>query len=165
MIPPRRAFPRAFTLVEVLLVLALLALIVSIMLPAGGALLRDARETSFEGTVLAAVQDARREAVLTGREVELRHETATRTLVWSDGRRTRQVPLPGPAAAVEFLRPRGGAVLLGGRLVETDPVARLRFYPDGTCDAVRLQLRPAGADPRVIPLDPWTCTPVPGPAT
>ena len=37
--------------------------------------------------------------------------------------------------------PEGDTVLIGGRLVETREIPAVRFYPDGTCDRFRAQLR------------------------
>jgi hypothetical protein len=41
-----------------------------------------------------------------------------------------------------------------------EPLARLRFYPDGTCDRVRLDIR-RNEDRRLVPIDPLTCAPLP----
>jgi hypothetical protein len=39
-------------------------------------------------------------------------------------------------------------------------LTRLRFYPDGTCDRVRLEVRRNEAR-RLTPIDPLTCAPLP----
>lgn len=149
-----------FTLVEVILVLALLVLIISVLLPAAGTMLRGSRGETAEETVLAVLQDARRQAVLSGREVALHYEPAEHALVWTDGVQEDRRVFEEGNMTVEFLRPGAGAVLLGGQLVETEPVDGMRFYADGSCDLIRLQLRAAEAAPRVIPIDPWTCAPM-----
>jgi len=41
-----------------------------------------------------------------------------------------------------------------------EALARLRFYPDGTCDRVRLDIR-RNEDRRLVPIDPLTCAPLP----
>lgn len=151
---------RAFTLVEILVVLALLALVVSALLPATGAWLRGAGGETAEDTALDTMQEIRRQAVLSGRTVTLRFDALRGALVWTDGIRTSRRALTGPVVTVDFLRPGGGAILLGGQLVETSPVREMNFYPDGTCDGIRVQLRPADGTPRVTPIDPWTCAPV-----
>src|SRR5882757_4199684 len=159
-IPSLRSRVAAFTLVEVILVLALLVLIIAVLLPAAGSLLRGAHGETAEETALAVLQDARRQAVLSGREVALRYAPAEHALVWTDGEHDGRRVFEDAAVAVEFLRPSAGAILLGGQLVETDPVDEMTFYADGSCDMIRLQLRAADAAPRVIPIDPWTCAPV-----
>jgi len=160
---PRRSLGEGgFTLVEVVLVLALLALVISVLLPAAGALLRGVPGETPEETVLEAVQDARRQAVLSGREVTLRYEPAPPALAWTDGVQQGDRAFGVGRVLVEFLRPGAGVILLGGQLVGTDPVAEMKFYTDGTCDQLHVQVRAADAAPRVIPLDPWTCAPVLG---
>lgn len=155
----------AFTLVEVILVLALLVLIVAVLLPAGGALWRGAQGETAEETMLSVLQDARRQAVIFGREVVLRYEPAEHALVWTDGVQVSRRVFAKENLKVEFLRPGAEAILLGGQLVRTDPVGEMLFYADGTCDLIHLQLRATDAVPRVIPIDPWTCAPVLSPAT
>ncbi len=51
------------------------------------------------------------------------------------------------------------AVLVGGRQVETSLLPAMRFYPDGTCDPVRLQLRLPVGVVRLMAIDPGTCAP------
>jgi hypothetical protein len=64
------------------------------------------------------------------------------------------------SVAVKILAPETiGAILLGGVASEA-PLARMRFYPDGTCDRVRLDIR-RNDDRRVVPIDPLTCAPLP----
>lgn len=148
---------RAFTLVEVLLVLALLALVIAVLLPATGSLFRGARGESAEDTLARVMQEARREAVLTGREVILRFDREAGRLRWTGGETPRAVE---PGTIIEFLRPRDGpTVLVGGRLLETETVNVVTLHPDGTCDPVRIQFRRSGMEPRVVRIDPWTCAP------
>jgi general secretion pathway protein H len=153
---PRR--DAGFTLVEVLLVLALVALIGMVLLPAAGGLMPKSGG-GWEDNLAESLQAVRREAVVRGRELTLRYDAESRCLVWAGG---TSKPL-GPAdakLAVDFLRTGStSAVLIGGQLVETTVVPVLRFYPDGTCDPVRVQLRAANAVPRVLTIDPWTCAP------
>ena len=62
--------------------------------------------------------------------------------------------------SVKILAPETiGAILLGG-VASEEPLARLRFYPDGTCDRVRLDIR-RNEDRRLVPIDPLTCAPLP----
>ena len=147
-----------FTLVEVLLVLALLALIGMVLLPAAGGLMPKAGG-GWDDNVAEAFQLVRREAVVSGRELTMRFDPETRRFVWSGG---TSEPLGSDDAklSVDFLRSTGtSAVLIGGQLVETTVIPVLRFYPDGTCDPVRIQLRATGSPPRVLSVDPWTCAP------
>jgi hypothetical protein len=147
--------------VELVLVLALFILFIAVLIPAAGALFRGAQHEAPEETALEVLQDARRLAVLNGHEVRLVFEPETHRFVWTDGTQEEHRAVADAGLAVDFLRPReGAAILLGGQLVETNPVRQLEFYADGTCDPVRLQLRGTDTAPRVVPIDPWTCAPV-----
>lgn len=157
--PRSRPAARAFTLIEILLVLAVMALVGAVLLPAAGALFRKGRQVSPADTVAEVLQEARREAVLSGRTVNLRFEKEAQRFAW-DGATGGSRALEAPGVTVEFLRPAiTGAVLIGGRVIETNTVESLSFYPDGTCDPVRIQLRPAQGEAQVISVDPWTCAP------
>ncbi len=159
LIPPRQwRAAGGFTLVEVLLVLALLALGGMILIPAAGGILGGRRAASPEDTLTSVLQQARRDAVLTGREISLRFDGEAQQFVW-EGANVR-LGGTGPQVKLDFLRANSGsAVLIGGRLVETTTVPAVRFYPDGTCDPVRVQLRAGDGAARVIVIDPWTCAP------
>lgn len=148
-----------FTLIEILLVLALMALVGAVLVPAAGMLFQQGRKVSPADAVAEVLQEVRREAVLTGRTVSLRFDRGTQQFAW-DGASGGSRALEGPKLAVDFLRPAiTGAVLIGGRVIETNTVESLTFYPDGTCDPVRIQLRPAEGDAQVLSIDPWTCAP------
>lgn len=147
-----RRGPAAFTLVEILVVLALIGLISALVIGAGEPLLRASTWEDAENSALSAIAAARHEAVLTGREIELRLDAKARALDWGAGRKVivgdDQLSLLPPV--------RTGAMLLGGQLVE-EPIALVRFYADGTCDAFRLEITRDG-NRHVMAVDPWTCT-------
>jgi prepilin-type N-terminal cleavage/methylation domain-containing protein len=148
----------AFTLVEILLALALLALVGAVLLPSAGGLLRPHDAGRPDDVIAEVLQEVRREAVLTGREVALRFDAGTQRFAW-DGSQ-RPLSRKGSKVTVDFLRPSvTTAVLIGGRMVETDTVPVLRFFPDGTCDPVRVQWRVAGGAGQIMAIDPWTCAP------
>lgn len=160
--PPSKRSRRAFTLVEVLLVLALMALVGAVLLPAAGALLRDAGTDNPDDLVAMVLQAARRDAVISGRAVALRFDVRERRFVWSagddgaaeGGRRTDAV------RRVVFLGAgREGSVLVRGRLVETGARPGMQFFPDGTCEATRLRIEPSSGAARTVAVDPWTCAP------
>jgi Tfp pilus assembly protein FimT len=142
-------------LVDLIAVLALVAL-VGALLVGGGDLLRAATRSDAEETALTAIARARHEAVLGGRIVELRQDAKERRLDWGTG----QLPWGG-ADDVRLLPPAmASAVIVGGRLQEA-PLARVRFYPDGTCDPFRLEIARAGETTRrVVAIDPWTAVPL-----
>lgn len=155
----RRDSRAGLTLVEVLLVLALVALIGMVLLPAAGGLMPRSGGGGWEDNVAESLQKARREAVVRGRELTMRFDAESRSLAWEGG---SSAPLGTGETklAVDFLRSTGSSsVLIGGQLVDTTVIPVLRFYPDGTCDPVRIQLRANGSVPRVLTIDPWTCAP------
>ena len=150
---------RGFTLVESLLVLALLLLGAMVLLPAAGSVFRRARLGNPEEEVALILQQVRREAVLRGREVVMQFDARKQRFVWDESAGAG-LAAEGARLEVGFLRPGpGSAVLLGGRRVETSLLPAMKFFPDGTCDPVRLQLRVAEGAPRILTIDPWTCAP------
>ena len=141
-----------FTLLEIVVVLALIALVSALLIGGSGALLRSVGREDVENTALSAMAGARHGAVLAGRTLELRVDDKTRVLDWGVGR----VTLAGEDT-VRLLPPlKISSVLIGGRLQE-EPVARVRFYADGTCDPFRLEIV-RGPTSHLLLIDPWTCT-------
>lgn len=141
-----------FTLLEIVVVLALIALVSALLIGGSGALLRSVGREDVENTALSAMASARHGAVLAGRTLELRVDDKTRVLDWGVG----HVTLAGEDT-VRLLPPlKISSVLIGGRLQE-EPVARVRFYADGTCDPFRLEIV-RGPTSHLLLIDPWTCT-------
>ena len=152
-----------FTLVEILLALAVVALVAALVLPGINELLRTIDNAEPDQILWDAVTAAREQALTTNRPVWLRFDREKKLLGWTDGTAARTKSWPA-AATLEFLRPATGTtVLVGGRLVETESVATVRFYPDGTCDRFRAQIRTGSATARIFAVDPWTCAPLIGP--
>lgn len=145
-----------FTLLEILLVLVLFGLVAALLV-GGGSRLQASLDQDTETAALNAIAAARHAAVLGGRTLELTLDEEKRRLDWG----AAGVDLPGDDA-IRLLPPvTTSAVLIGGRRQEA-PLARVRFYPDGTCDPFRLEVVPAGPgrESRIVVLDPWTCTPL-----
>lgn len=167
-----------FTLLEVLLTLALIGLLAAVFIGGSTHLLTDKPQTPQE-VFWKAVQESRKRALTLEREVRLRFDGERKQFLILDGFATSQlaadgftleeVPLkvlPVPEAAgtdlsVDFLAAtRGGnAILVGGVLLESSPIPHVTFYPDGTCTAFRAQfVRNGVAD--ILGIDQWTCAPV-----
>jgi len=90
--------------------------------------------------------------VLAGRTLEFTYDEKTRVLRWGEG----QAALAGEGG-VRLLPPaKTSSILVGGQLVEA-PLARVRFYADGTCDPFRLEVV-RGPTSQILSIDPWTCT-------
>ena len=153
----RAAGARGFTLIEILLVLALLALFATLFIPGVNSMLRDLDARGPDQLLSEAILSAREEALSSGRVVDLRYDVESRRLVWNNGA-ARGEPLPLGASLELLPMEVGGSILLGGELTEAqEPLRRVRFFPDGTCDAFRVRLRQPDIPPQLFVIDPWTC--------
>jgi general secretion pathway protein H len=153
---------RGFTLIELLLTLALIGLLSWIFVGGSTALFSDQGQTPDE-QFWKACGAARKEALEEQKSVLLTYDSKQRAFILNDGTAQRQIRLAGnddieidlhPAASVG-----SSSVLIGGTLVETEPLAAATFYSDGTCTPFRAQLRlKSGA--HMLTVDPWTCAPM-----
>jgi len=145
----------AYSLVEVLLALAVLVLLGMVILPGVGSILRQANQRDGLEALTQAVEMARSRAIESGRTVRLSHDAPARSLVVS-GNAPSRVPLPAGLELELLPSTASGFVLLGGMLTEVGGVGHARFFPDGTCDPFRVRLRPERFAPRLLAVDPWT---------
>lgn len=149
---------QAFTLLEVLLAIALLGLLAALFITGGNDLFR-ARERTVVDVFWQAVQAARLQAVQEDGTVLLRYVEKDRQLVWSSAGGTHELGWPGKN--LEFLPvEQNDTVLLGGQLVGTGRLAVVRFHADGGVDRFRAQLTDAAGQVTRLDLDPWTCAPI-----
>ena len=154
-----------FTLIEVLLAIALVGLLSWIFVGASNALFAD-KGLSPDEQFWAACAAARKEALEERRSVLLTVETKdpkARAYVLNDGASKVMRPLSGPADLVVDFHPvqsdSSSSSLIGGTLVETQPLAAATFYNDGTCTPFRAQVRTEGGA-HLLAVDPWTCAPI-----
>lgn len=159
--PPRQgAGEHAFTLIETILVLAVITLLGTLLLPGVNSILKTINQEEPDRLFWDAVNLAREQALTTDRIVTLRVDDNEKLLIWGDGTNARQQKLPA-GVGLKFLQPRqGSAILLGGMLLETEELSLVRFYPDGTCDRFRAQIIRGKTAPQIIAVDPWTCAPM-----
>jgi general secretion pathway protein H len=149
---------QGFTLLEILLVLALLALLGSVMVGGAVSLLKANEAKDPETALLKMMQAVRGEAVAAGAMIEIRQLPEDAGFLWGSAR-AEVLPL-SPGVKIRLIAPEfGRASLIGGQLEES-PVIRLRFYPDGSCDPVRVEIR-RGENRRTYAIDPWTAAPLP----
>jgi prepilin-type N-terminal cleavage/methylation domain-containing protein len=156
--PRHSAGRRAFSLIEVLLVLALFGLVGALFITGGSEMFR-ARERTMTDVFWEAVQAARLQAVQEDTTVVLRFDEKAKRILW--GATDESHGLDWPGRNLEFLPTESrDTILLGGQLVDTGGLATVRFFADGTTDRFRVQL--TGADGKVsrLELDPWTAAPV-----
>lgn len=147
--------PSGFTLIEIIVVLALIGMTGALVIGGSDTLIKSVSRDNAENLGLGAIASARQSAVLTGRIVELRNDEKARALDWGAGRAT----LVGENDELRLLPPKlVSSAIVGGRVRE-EPLARVRFYPDGTCDPFRLEIISGGNKAsRLVVIDPWTCT-------
>lgn len=149
-----------FTLIEILLVVALIGLVSWIFIGGSTAMMTD--KSSPDDQFWKATAAARKEALEEGQSVLMTFDPKARGFVLNDGSTTRTIPVTGADDLVIDFHPvqsdSSSSVLIGGTLVETEPLAAVTFYNDGTCTPFRVQLRASGAA-HILSVDPWTCAP------
>ena len=157
--PGTSGFRRGFTLIEIVLVLMLIALIGSVLIGGAASMLDESDEKDPEAALLTLLQTLRGQAVETGQMVELEQLPEDKGFLWgAEGVFTLPTREGGPR--VVLIKPEfGGASLIAGQM-EEHPITRMRFYPDGSCDPARVQVR-KGDTRRVFAIDPWTAAPLP----
>jgi len=156
--PRHSAGRRAFTLLEVILAIALLGLVASLFITGGSEMFR-ARQRTMADVFWEAVQAARLEAVQEDATVVLRFDEKSKRILWGSVDESHGLDWPG--RNLEFLPTESrDTILLGGQLVLTGRLATVRFHPDGTTDRFRVQLTDPDGKVSLIELDPWTAAPV-----
>ena len=152
-----------FTLLEVLVTIALIALLTGVLVVGTSRLLGDRLKTPDELFWLAAAA-ARKQALLQNQSVRLSLDAKSREFILtSSAAETRMPFVPTQLAEIEFLPPKSpstyAAILIAGELVETRTQPFVTFYGDGTCSPFRVQLK-GRTQTRVLEIDPWTCAPM-----
>lgn len=151
----------AFTLIEILLAVALLGLLSAAMVSVAGHL-ADGRPKSPQEVFWEATRVARRTALKTEAQVRLSYDAKAKAFVLDAKEGARNFPVPEVRdLTIDFLQAQstGGALLVGGQLVDTQTIPAVSFFPDGTCTPFRVQFRTNGPA-HIVAIDPWTCAPV-----
>jgi hypothetical protein len=104
------------------------------------------------------LQTVRGEAVSTDAVIEVRALPEDKGFSWGDS--GVEVLPEATGVRIRLVAAKADrASLIGGQL-EEEPIKRLHFYPDGSCDPVRVEVR-RGNVRRVYSIDPWTAAPLP----
>ena len=147
-----------YTLIEVLLTLALMAL-VSTVLISGTSQFFQARDDRPDDRFWQAVTAARQAALEQEQPVTLSYDQEAKSLQWKTLEASDSLTLP--VQSFRFLpETRDSTFLIGGVLTETSNLERVKFYPDGTCDAFRVEIVETENRREIIRIDPWTCAPI-----
>ena len=161
---PRIAGVRSgFTLLEVLVTIALIALLTGVLVVGTSRLLGDRPKTPDELFWLAAGA-ARKEALLNNQPIRLGFDSKSLEFILSSAATETRLPfVPKTTAELDFLPPKStgtaASILIAGELVETQTLPFVTFYGDGTCSPFRVQLKNRNST-RVLEIDPWTCAPM-----
>ena len=153
----------AFTILEVLLVIFLIALIGTIFVVNIDSLLRDQEEASVERAFWEASHKARMQALFLRRPVSLFFDEENTAFQLVSGETlietfpAKGTTQTGDPITVQFVQQRASneMILIRGRLVDTQPIGQVSYYPDGSCTNFWLELH-FGGETRQIRVDPWT---------
>ena len=152
-----------FTLLETLLVLGLISMLAAVLIGGSASLLKGTSREDPEDALLALLQTVRREAVAQGTTLILKtvadeEDPDVTNYTWGENKIERMPIMAG--VKVKIVGPAvNAAIILGGEM-EEQPLAQIKFYPDGTCDRFRLEINRNEAR-RVLPIDNLTCAPLP----
>jgi len=150
-----RNYRRGFTLIEILLVLALMTLLVSLFIAGVSDFFR-AQEKTMKDVFWESVQAARLQAVEGDRTVKMRYDEKKNFLHWGTGETAASVAWPGKS--VEFLPvDQRETVLIGGQLIERGGMLAVHFFADGTVENFKVQLVDNEGHPSQLEIDQWTC--------
>ena len=143
--------------------LGLISMLAAVLIGGSASLLKGTARDDPESALMALLQTVRRQAVEQAKVIELKPdieadgEDAILSYAWHNQKET--LPVSGDTR-VKIIAPEvKEAILLGGQMEER-ALTRIRFYPDGTCDRMRVEIIRNQAR-RVIPIDPLTCAPLP----
>lgn len=159
--PARRS---AFTLLEILLVLALIGSVTSLVVISIGSVARTTPADSLEGAFWAALREAREAAMRTRRVQEITFNVDGLMFQIEGGGivSTEAVSIDGASESDKFeaafmqVMPTNTFTLVRGRLVTEREIASMLVFPDGTCQPVTVEFRFPGGTRRLA-IDPWTC--------
>ncbi len=156
----RPAGRRAFTLVEILLTLAVMALLGTLLLPGVNSIMGSMAEREPAQVIWTTLNQVREQALLGNRPLRLTFSEDKTQLIWTDGQQRWTKELPLGCHGQLLPAQAGNQVLIGGQAIETKALSGVYFYADGACDAFRLQLRPKAGAPQILTVDPWTAAPM-----
>ncbi len=156
-----------FTLLEMLLAIALVAIAGSMFLVSVDSLGRSSPADEFEGAFWRAMAQARERALATRREVELGWDDESRSFVIGDSAGTSAVPVEAASEGADSAYSAtfseevaaNDFILVRGALVTRRPVPAVRVFPDGSCQSFAVEFS-LGEQKHLVVIDPWTGAPM-----
>jgi prepilin-type N-terminal cleavage/methylation domain-containing protein len=170
----KRSSRSAFTLLEILLAIALVALLAGALIAGSVSLLNDKpllpQEVFWQASHAARKTALQNAAVQGGHDVRLTFDDKQKAFIADDGVNPQTFPIAKPPAdlGVTFFPTSGstGSSPGGGSPEQSAPVPYVTFYGDGTCTPFDVQFR-SKASAQLLEIDPWTCAQIlkapPGP--
>lgn len=155
----RRGAVGGFTLLEILLVLAIIGLFSGIFIANMNLLFTFRDEKSTEEVFEEAVRQARFLSAKDKAPVQLLFDEELPGFRLKQGGEFIDFPVREREERYEvrFLqeRSRDSFILIQGQLVETEPIDRVVFFPDGSCTPFLVEFG-SGAEAFTVRIDPWT---------
>ncbi|HCR30598.1 MAG TPA: hypothetical protein DIV79_11325 [Opitutae bacterium] len=153
----------AFTLIELMLTMALIALLSSLFIWNIQSLLKQGELEALQNELWSAVEKAKQSAVFNRVPHRVRFDEKLQAfLVSADGEEVPfQVDTSGLGEGIEIevifklMLPRDGYRLIRGELVTHREIETITFFPDGTCTPFSVDLKIAEYESS-YQIDPWT---------
>ena len=152
-----------FSLVEILLVVALIGVMASVFVINFDTLIRQNEADSLEQAFWQASSEARNLALFERRPQDLRYDPENKAYTVGAGAKVKRYEVDTSSwkkdLETEVLFKQrlsdDSYRLVAGQLVTQREIPLVRFYPDGTCMPFVLEIK-AGDDLRSIEIDPWS---------
>jgi len=161
----RRRQRRGFTLIEMMLVLALIAVFATLFVINANSLGKQSAAQAVEAKFWEAVREARSDAIVDRDAQALRFDAKAVAFVVENARTGVQQTFPISREdwppdmelqiALKKRVDRSQFTLVAGQLVDLREIPEARFFPDGACVPFVAVFVIAGAE-RQIEIDPWT---------
>jgi prepilin-type N-terminal cleavage/methylation domain-containing protein len=157
------------TLIEMMLTIALIALLSSLFVWNINSLLKQGELEALQNEMWAAVERAKQAAVFSRQPHVVRFDEELNAFVVNSGGEQHVFEVDtenlGQDVEIEVLfqetLPRDGYRLVRGELVTKRKIESIVFYPDGTCTPFSVDLKIAGYESS-FQIDPWTSSQMTG---
>lgn len=152
------------TLIEMMLTMALIALLTSLFVWNINSLLKQGELEALQNEFWGAVERAKQMAVFSQQPFRMRYDDELQAFVVSSGgglQELFEVEVEGLGNDIEigvlFMQtlPEDGYRLVRGELVTQREIESITFYPDGTCTPFSVDLKIADYQSS-LQIDPWT---------